>query len=269
MVTGYFTGLAASSTIVNTMVTSLNESSASYLSVSPLSISAKASDVSATFEVKSNVDWTIASDNDKYTVSDKSGNGNKTITINFAANTEADAVKVNFTVSTTAEVATKSYTVVLTHKGTAVVDYSSNVDVTVKVVKDKEKSFAEKVNIDGSEYDAWKLGTGKLPGTVTMVIPAGTKKVSFYAVAWAGQTSTLSFKVGDATIGEKLTLKANAGCKETSPYTLVNVSDSDKYTIDVTALNGGKALDEDVTVTAVSAKPSDFRAIIFAIKAEK
>lgn len=269
VVTGYFTGLAASSTIVNTMVTSLNESSASYLSVSPLSISAKASDVSATFEVKSNVDWTITSNNDKYTVSDKSGNGNKTITINFAANTEADAVKVNFTVSTTAEVATKSYTVVLTHKGTAVADYSSNVNVTVKVVDDVEKSFAEKVKIDGVEYNAWKLGTGKLPGTVTMVIPAGTKKVSFYAVAWAGKTSTLSFKVGDATIGEKLTLKANAGCVKTSPYTLVNVSDSDKYTIDVTALNGGKALDKDVTVTAVSAKPSDFRAIIFAIKAEK
>ena len=43
----------------------------------------------------------------------------------------------------------------------------------------------------------------------------------------------------------------------------------DKYKIDVTALNGGKALDKDVTVTAVSAPPSDFRAIIFAIKAEK
>ena len=83
-------------------------------------------------------------------------------------------------------------------------------------------------------------------------------------MAWAGKTSTLSFKVGDATIGEKLTLKANAGCVKTSPYTLVNVSDSDKYTIDVTALNGGKALDKDVTVTAVSAPPSDFRAIIFA-----
>lgn len=269
VVTGYFTGLAASSTIVNTMVTSLNESSASYLSVSPLSISAKASDVSATFEVKSNVDWTITSDNDKYTVSDKSGNGNKTITINFAANTEADAVKVNFTVSTTAEVATKSYTVVLTHKGTAVVDYSSNVDVTVKVVDKVEKSFAEKVKIDGVEYNAWKLGTSKLPGTVTMVIPAGTKKVSFYAVAWTGLTSTLSFKVGDTTIGEKFTLKGNSGCNNNSPYTLETVSDSDKYTIDVTALNGGKALDKDVTVTAVSAKPSDFRAIIFAIKAEK
>lgn len=266
VVTGYFTGLASSSTIVNTMVTSLIESSASYLSVSPLSISAKASDVSATFEVKSNVDWTITSNNDKYTVSDKSGNGSKTITINFAANTEADAVKVNFTVSTTAEVATKSYTVVLTHKGTAVVDYSSNVEWTVN--KDS-KSYDEKVKIEDKEYPALKLGTGKLAGTATMVIPAGTKKVSFYAVAWSGKTSKLSFKVGDTTIGEEFTLKGNSGCNSNSPYTLVNVSDSDKHTIDVTALNGGKALDKDVTVTAVSAKSDDYRAIIFAIKAEK
>ncbi len=266
VVTGYFTGLAASSTIVNTMVTSLNESSASFLSVSPLSISAKASDVSATFEVKSNVDWTITSDNDKYTVSDKSGNGNKTITVNFAANTKEDAVKVNFTVSTTAEVATKSYTVVLTHKGTAVADYSSNVKWTVN--KDS-KSYDEKVKIDDQEYPALKLGTGKLVGSATMVIPAGTTKISFYAYAWSGKTSKLSFKVGDVTIGKELTLKANSGCNSNSPYTLVNVSDSDKYTIDVTALNGGKALDKDVTVTAVSSKADDFRAIIFAIKAEK
>lgn len=265
-VTGYFTGLAASSTIVNTMVTSLKESSASFLSVSPLSISAKASDVSATFEVKSNVDWTITSDNDKYTVSDKSGNGNKTITINFAANTEADAVKVNFTVSTTAEVATKSYTVVLTHKGTAVADYSSNVKWTVN--KDS-KSYDEKVKIDDQECPALKLGTSKLVGSATMVIPAGTTKISFYAYAWSGKTSKLSFKVGDVTIGKELTLKANSGCNNNSPYTLVNVSDSDKYTIDVTALNGGKALDKDVTVTAVSSKADDSRAIIFAIKAEK
>lgn len=266
VVTGYFTGLAASSTIVNTMVTSLKESSASFLSVSPLSISAKASDVSATFEVKSNVDWTITSDNDKYTVSDKSGNGNKTITINFAANTEADAVKVNFTVSTTAEVATKSYTVVLTHKGTAVADYSSNVKWTVN--KDS-KSYDEKVKIDDQECPALKLGTSKLVGSATMVIPAGTTKISFYAYAWSGKTSKLSFKVGDVTIGKELTLKANSGCNNNSPYTLVNVSDSDKYTIDVTALNGGKALDKDVTVTAVSSKADDSRAIIFAIKAEK
>lgn len=265
VVTGYFTGLASSSTIVNTMVTSLNESSASYLSVSPLSISAKASDVSATFEVKSNVDWKITSNNDKYTVSDKSGNGNKTITINFAANETEKDVTVNLTVSTTEEVATKSYTVVLTHKGTAVADYSSNVKWTVN---QDSKSYNEKVKIDNKDYPALKLGTSKLVGTATMVISAGTTKISFYAYAWSGKTSKLSFKVGDTTIGEEFTLKGNSGCNNNSPYTLETVSDSDKYTIDVTALNGGKALDKDVTVTAVSSKATDFRAIIFAIKAE-
>ena len=117
VVTGYFTGLAASSTIVNTMVTSLNESSASYLSVSPLSISAKAGDTSASFDVKGNVKWTVSSSNAAYTVSPASGDGAGTVTVKFAANETEKDVTVKFTVSTTADVATKSYTVTLTHKG--------------------------------------------------------------------------------------------------------------------------------------------------------
>lgn len=236
------------------------------LSVSTTVLTAKAGDTSASFDVKGNVKWTVSSDNAAYTVSPTSGEGAGTVTVKFAANTKEDAVKVNFTVSTTADVATKSYTVVLTHKGTAVADYSSNVKWTVN---QDSKSYNEKVKIDDQEYPALKLGTGKLVGSATMVIPAGTTKISFYAYAWSGKTSKLSFKVGDATIGNELTLKSNSGCNGNSPYTLVNVSDSDKYTVDVTALNGGKALDKDVTVTAVSSKATDFRAIIFAIKAEK
>ena len=236
------------------------------LSVSTTALTAKAGDTSASFDVKGNVKWTVSSDNAAYTVSPTSGEGAGTVTVKFAANTKEDAVKVNFTVSTTAEVATKSYTVVLTHKGTAVADYSSNVKWTVN---QDSKSYDEKVKIDDQESPALKLGTSKLVGSATMVIPAGTTKISFYAYAWSGKTSKLSFKVGDVTIGKELTLKANSGCNKNSPYTLVNVTDSDKYTIDVTALNGGKALDKDVTVTAVSSKATDFRAIIFAIKAEK
>lgn len=236
------------------------------LSVSTTALTAKAGDTSASFDVKGNVKWTVSSDNAAYTVSPTSGEGAGTVTVKFAANTKEDAVKVNFTVSTTAEVATKSYTVVLTHSGTAVADYSSNVKWTVKT---DSKSYDEKVKIDNQEYPALKLGTSKLVGSATMVIPAGTTKISFYAYAWSGKTSKLSFKVGDTTIGKELTLKGNSGCNKNSPYTLVNVTDSDKYTIDVTALNGGKALDKDVTVTAVSSKATDFRAIIFAIKAEK
>lgn len=113
-----------------------------------------------------------------------------------------------------------------------------------------------------------KLGKGSAVGSATMVIPAGTKKISFYAYAWKGKTASLSFKIGETAIGSNIALKANEGCTSVSPYKLVNVSKSDMYTIDVTALNGGNALASDVPVTVESVKGTDYRAVIFAVNAE-
>lgn len=236
-------------------------------SVSTTTLSAKAGDTSASFDVKGNVKWTVSSDNAAYTVSPASGEGEGTVTVSFAANTKEDAVKVNFTVSTTAEVATKSYTVVLTHSGTAVVDYSSNVKWTAGTGAYPN----DKVIVNGGEtqFAALKLGKSSAVGSATMVIPAGTKKISFYAYAWKGETASLSFKVGETALGSKIALKANDGCTSNSPYKLVNVSESDMYTIDVTALNGGNALAADVTVTVESVKGTGYRTVIFAVKAEK
>lgn len=87
------------------------------LSVSTTALSAKAGDTSASFDVKGNVKWIVASDNAAYTVSPASGDGAGTVTVKFAANETEKDVTVNLTVSTTADVATKSYTVTLTHKG--------------------------------------------------------------------------------------------------------------------------------------------------------
>lgn len=86
-------------------------------SVSTTSLSAKAGDTSASFDVKGNVKWTVSSSNAAYTVSPASGDGAGTVTVKFAANETEKDVTVKLTVSTTEEVATKSYTVVLTHKG--------------------------------------------------------------------------------------------------------------------------------------------------------
>ena len=86
-------------------------------SVSTTSLSAKAGDTSASFDVKGNVKWTVSSDNAAYTVSPASGDGAGTVTVKFAANETEKDVTVKLTVSTTEEVATKSYTVVLTHMG--------------------------------------------------------------------------------------------------------------------------------------------------------
>lgn len=266
-VKGWYVGGGTHYQIVATEVEKV-ETTGPKFSVSTTALTAKAGDTSASFDVKGNVKWTVSSDNAAYTVSPTSGEGAGTVTVKFAANTKEDAVKVNFTVSTTADVATKSYTVVLTHQGTATVeaDYSSNVKWTG--VTNAYPTDQATVNGGEKKFTVLKLGKGTAVGTATMVIPAGTKKISFYAYAWRGKKVSLSFKAGETALGSDIALKANDGCTSSSPYKLVKVSESDMYTIDVTALNGGNALASDVTVTVESVKGTDYRAVIFAVNAE-
>lgn len=145
-------------------------------------------------------------------------------------------------------------------------EFASNVKWTVV---DKE-SYSEKATInDVKNVDVLKLGTGKIVGSATIVIPAGTKKVSFYGLAWKGKTSSVSFEVGGQAVGSAIGLTANDGCSNTAPYTISGVTTASKHTIDVSALNGGNALASDVTITVKSVKGSDCRAVLFGIQAEK
>ena len=266
-VKGWYVGGGTHYQIVATDVEKV-ETTGPKFSVSTTALTAKAGDTSASFDVKGNVKWAVSSSNAAYTVSPASGDGAGTVTVKFAANETEKDVTVNLTVSTTADVATKSYTVVLTHQGTATVeaDYSSNVKWTGVT----NAYPADQATVNGGEkkFTVLKLGKGSAVGSATMVIPAGTKKISFYAYAWKGKTASLSFKIGETALGSNIALKANEGCASVSPYKLVNVSKSDMYTIDVTALNGGNALASDVTVTVESVKGTDYRAVIFAVNAE-
>lgn len=266
-VKGWYVGGGNHYQIVATEVEKV-ESTGPKFSVSTTALTAKAGDTSASFDVKGNVKWTVSSDNAAYKVSPESGDGAGKVTVKFAANETEKDVTVKLTVSTTAEVATKSYTVVLTHQGTATVeaDYSSNVKWTG--VTNAYPTDQATVNGGEKKFTVLKLGKGSAVGSATMVIPAGTKKISFYAYAWKGKTVSLSFKIGETALGSNIALKANEGCASVSPYKLVNVSKSDMYTIDVTALNGGNALASDVTVTVESVKGTDYRAVIFAVNAE-
>ena len=266
-VKGWYVGGGNHYQIVATEVEKV-ETTGPKFSVSTTALTAKAGDTSASFDVKGNVKWTVSSDNAAYTVSPASGDGAGTVTVKFAANETEKDVTVKLTVSTTEEVATKSYTVVLTHQGTATVeaDYSSNVKWTG--VTNAYPTDQATVNGGEKKFTVLKLGKGSAVGSATMVIPAGTKKISFYAYAWKGKTVSLSFKIGETALGSNIALKANEGCASVSPYKLVNVSKSDMYTIDVTALNGGNALASDVTVMVESVKGTDYRAVIFAVNAE-
>lgn len=115
-VKGWYVGGGTHYQIVATEVEKV-ETTGPKFSVSTTALTAKAGDTSASFDVKGNVKWTVASDNAAYTVSPASGDGAGTVTVKFAANETEKDVTVNLTVSTTEEAATKSYTVVLTHKG--------------------------------------------------------------------------------------------------------------------------------------------------------
>lgn len=148
----------------------------------------------------------------------------------------------------------------------AVGEFASNVKWTVV---DKE-SYSEKATINGvSDVDILKLGTGKKVGSATIVVPAGTKKISFYGLAWKGKTASVVAESDGKAICEAIGLTGNPGCSNTSPYTIENVTTASKKTIDIAAQNGGKPLSADMTITVKSVKGTDCRAVLFGIQAEK
>ncbi len=117
--------------------------------------------------------------------------------------------------------------------------------------------------INGEENQkVLKIGTSSAAGSVAFTVPAGSKKVTAYAIAWKDKATTLEFKVGDTVVGTQ-EIAANDGASNNSPYT-ITVADSDKYTID---LGGELAADTQVTVT--TAADANTRAIFFGVKAVK
>lgn len=117
--------------------------------------------------------------------------------------------------------------------------------------------------INGEENQkVLKIGTSSATGSVTFTVPAGSKKVTTYAIAWKGKATTLEFKVGDTVVGTQ-EIADNDGASNNSPYT-ITVTDSDKYTIDL-----GDALTADTKVTITTAAGANTRAIFFGVKAVK
>ena len=105
-----------------------------------------------------------------------------------------------------------------------------------------------------------KLGTSKLNGVATVKIPAGSKKVSFYAVGWKNTPATLKFSVSGTEIATQA-IAANVGATGNAPYTMT-VADTDRYTV---SFDAALAADTDVTVETTG---SAYRAIIFGIQAQ-
>ena len=112
--------------------------------------------------------------------------------------------------------------------------------------------------VNGTEnVKVLKIGTSKAAGEFTVIIPAGTKKLTYYAVGWSGKTTTLDFKINGTSVAQQ-PLVANSGASNNSPFTLT-VTDSDKYQI-----ANDFAVETVVTVTTTASA----RALLFGLKAE-
>jgi len=117
-----------------------------------------------------------------------------------------------------------------------------------------------KENVKVLKFGASKGKTGDL----TITVPAGSKRVSFYALAWKGAATTLEFSGLGMTFGTQ-GIRANDGVAGQSPYK-ITVTDDDYYTFTVpTALTE----DLDIKITTAASAGNNTRAVLFGIKAFK
>ena len=116
-------------------------------------------------------------------------------------------------------------------------------------------------NVNGTEgIKTLKLGSSKVNGEGKITLPAGTKTLKFYAVAWKGNACKLEFSMGGLVIATQA-IAANDGATNVAPYT-ITVTASDCYTL---TFNSALTAETDLTVKTVD-KP---RAILFGINASK
>ena len=103
-----------------------------------------------------------------------------------------------------------------------------------------------------------KLGTSSLVGDATLHVPAGTKKLGFYCIAWNNKTANVKFSINGTEL-KTIAPKANAGANNNPPYT-ITVTDADYYEVEMPSTDAA-----DVKVETVSNSAS--RAIFIALKA--
>ncbi len=133
-------------------------------------------------------------------------------------------------------------------------------DLTNVTVTPGEKYFSEEANINDVLTAVHKLGTSSANGSMTVTLPAGTKKVTYNAVGWKNKTTALNLTLGIFPAMPQA-INANDGATNNSPYTIV-ATDADKYEVDLEELDIELTADTEVKIESVG------RAIIWNIVAE-
>ena len=140
--------------------------------------------------------------------------------------------------------------------------FESNITWTLgnKAYDNTSGSNAQTGTVNGVAVDNMlKLGTSSVVGDATLHVPAGTKKLGFYCVAWTNKSSSeIKFSINGTTL-TTMTPAPNAGATGNPPYT-ITLAGSDYYEIEMPSADAA-----DVKVeTTNSSQP---RVIFIGIKA--
>ena len=279
IVKGYFVG-TSSGKYVNVLPYSVEEANPStdpQMTVDPASLSfaAAGGEKSVTVTTRNADGCTIeaSADNAKFSVS-VSGT---TVTVAAGENTSESAINATLTVKlmkSGSAVVTK--TVALTQSGVSsgsdTKGVYSSMDIFTCTEDDSPSAsytLGNSTTFNGMEASGVKLGTSKKSGYFTSqaVGVTGSKKLSFYAVAWKGKSATLYVRVngGGSVTSNGTALTANDGATSNPPFT-ITVSDSDYYTLDVTGLTASSTITLSTSPNFTNESSSAPRAVVAGIQ---
>ena len=279
LVKGYFVG-TSSSRYVNVLPYSVEETNPSTdpeMTVDPASLSfpAAGGEKSVTVTTRNADGCTIeaSADNAKFSVS-VSGT---TVTVAAGENTSESAINATLTVKlmkSGSAVVTK--TVALSQSGVSSGNDTKGTYTSMDIftsTKDDSPSasytLGNSTTFNGMEASGVKLGTSSKSGYFTSqaVGVTGSKKLSFYAVAWKGKSATLYVRVngGGSVTSNGTALTANDGATSNPPFT-ITVSDSDYYTLDVTGLTASSTITFSTSPNFAKESSSAPRAVVAGIQ---
>ena len=236
--------------------TYISHVAAPFISAEPLTVEATAT--AATIAVKANVAWKVTCDAAWVTSFTQSGENNGSLEIVLEANTTTENRAATFTLTSD----NVESTVILTQAAAGATDtkgtYTSEAFMTGG---SGNKFYAEKVSVAGTQYNCYKLGTSSVVGdyTTKAVGESGDLTLSFYAVGWNGKTSKLNVYLDGVKVGNTLTLVANSGAANNTPYTITPNDDKDYYSIQLTGVTETSKIKFE-TVSGAT------RAIIFGVQ---
>lgn len=279
IVKGYFVG-TSSGKYVNVLPYSVEEANPSTdpeMTVDPASLSfpAAGGEKSVTVTTRNADGCTIeaSADNAKFSVS-VSGT---TVTVAAGENTSESAINATLTVKLMKSgSAVVTRTVALTQSGVSSGNDTKGTYTSMDIftsTKDDSPSasytLGNSTTFNGMEASGVKLGTSSKSGYFTSqaVGVAGSKKLSFYAVAWKGKSATLYVRVngGGSVTSDGTALTANDGATSNPPFT-ITVSDSDYYTLDVTGLTASSTITFSTSPNFANESSSAPRAVVAGIQ---